>query len=255
MDSYLFWTTGERAIHLVWKKAAKWMKKACKFSFWSPLAFTVNFSQLETQSLLSISLAYIRATPLTSDNFSGCRALWDRTEFGQYCLFFCCFTGTMDCFLFGRLIGWHRADDCGQPVWCGKQKQSKCQNSWWARKKKNHEHCGKQNDGKELEPSTKFQRKSHLVLTFGWNQIWKGFPSHLVPERPREQSVVVSFHDNEEQGHVSSFPCPIPVQVHPQTHLVAVLCSVESWKSELFVSKASFGEKKDTVSVLALGKR
>lgn len=76
--------------------------------------------------------------------------------------------------------------------------------------------------------STKFQRKSHLVLTFGWDQIWKGFPSHLVPERPREQSVVVSFHDNEEQGHVSSFPCPIPVQVHPQTHLVAVLCSVES---------------------------
>lgn len=73
-----------------------------------------------------------------------------------------------------------------------------------------------------------FRGRVTLCCFFGWDQMWKGFPSYLVPERPREQSVVISFHDNEEQGQVGSFPCPIPVQVHPQAHLVAIFCSVES---------------------------
>lgn len=80
---------------------------------------------------------------------------------------------------------------------------------------------------KSTQLPQKLQGKSHLVLAFGWDQMWEGFPSYLVPEGPREQSVVISFHDNEEQGHVGSLPCPIPVQVHPQTHLVAILGSVE----------------------------
>jgi len=56
----------------------------------------------------------------------------------------------------------------------------------------------------------------------------KGCSSYLVSERPWEQSIVVSFHDNKEQGHVGSFSCPIPIQINPQTDLVAILRSVES---------------------------
>lgn len=83
-------------------------------------------------------------------------------------------------------------------------------------------------DVEKHSTATKLQRKSHLVLSCGWDQMWEGLPSYLVPEGPREQSVVVSLHDNEEQGQVGPFPCPIPVQVHPQTHLIAIFCSVES---------------------------
>lgn len=60
------------------------------------------------------------------------------------------------------------------------------------------------------------------------DQVQKRRPSHLVSERPRQQSIVVSFHDNKEQGHVGPFAGPVPVQIHPQTDLVAVLCCVKS---------------------------
>lgn len=83
-------------------------------------------------------------------------------------------------------------------------------------------------DVEKHSTATKLQRKSHKVLSCFWGQMWGGFPSYLVPEGPREQSVVLSLHDNKEQGQVGSLPCPIPVQVHPQTHLVAIFGSVES---------------------------
>lgn len=68
-------------------------------------------------------------------------------------------------------------------------------------------------------------------------------PFYLVPERPREQSIVVSFHDHKEEGYVGSFSHPIPIQINPQAHLVAILCSVERWKSQRFISKASSANK------------
>lgn len=42
---------------------------------------------------------------------------------------------------------WHKADDCAQPIWCGKQSQSHCQTIWLSLKEKKHEYCGKENSG------------------------------------------------------------------------------------------------------------
>lgn len=79
----------------------------------------------------------------------------------------------------------------------------------------------------------KLKRKRPLVFTsrsrgLMLDRVQKRRPSYLVSERPRQQSIVVSFHDNKEQGHVGPFAGPIPVQIHPQTDFVAVLRCVKS---------------------------
>lgn len=51
---------------------------------------------------------------------------------------------------------------------------------------------------------------------------------YLVFERPWKQSIIVPFHDNEEQGHVCSFSCTIAIQINPQADFVAIFSSVES---------------------------
>ena len=51
---------------------------------------------------------------------------------------------------------------------------------------------------------------------------------YLLVEGPFEQSVTQSPHHHKEQGQVAATPCPISVQIDPQTHLVAVLTRVES---------------------------
>lgn len=51
---------------------------------------------------------------------------------------------------------------------------------------------------------------------------------YLVPERPRQQSIILPSHDHDEEGQVGPLPRPIPVQVEPQAQLVSVLGGVES---------------------------
>ena len=51
---------------------------------------------------------------------------------------------------------------------------------------------------------------------------------YLVPERPRQQSIVLPFHDHDEEWQVGPLSCPIAIQVESQAQLVAVLGSVES---------------------------
>lgn len=102
--------------------------------------------------------------------------------------------------------------------------------------------------------SPELQRNPHLVLT--WRSgfpLGSNSPSYLVSERPWEQSIVVSFHYDEEQGHVGSLPCPIPVEIHSQTDLVAIPGSVESWKAALCISKASL-EKRTQSAFCLMGK-
>jgi len=50
---------------------------------------------------------------------------------------------------------------------------------------------------------------------------------YLLAERPFEQSVTLSPHDDEEQREVSSPTRPVAVQIQPQTHLVAVFAGVK----------------------------
>lgn len=53
---------------------------------------------------------------------------------------------------------------------------------------------------------------------------------YLLVERPFEQSVALSPHHHKEQGQVAATPSPIPIQVDPQAHLVAVFTGVEGWR-------------------------
>lgn len=53
--------------------------------------------------------------------------------------------------------------------------------------------------------------------------------SHLLVEGPLQQSITQSSHHHKEKRQVTATPCPVPIQVDPQTHLIAVFTGVECW--------------------------
>lgn len=62
--------------------------------------------------------------------------------------------------------------------------------------------------------------------------------SYLLVEGPLQQSITQSSHHHKEKRQVTATPCPVPIQVDPQTHLIAVFTGVEGcWgKTDIFFS-------------------
>lgn len=54
---------------------------------------------------------------------------------------------------------------------------------------------------------------------------------YLLIERPLEECVAVSPHHHKKQRQVGAAARPVPVQVDPKAHLVAILTSVKGWKT------------------------
>jgi len=74
-------------------------------------------------------------------------------------------------------------------------------------------------------------RKLRWVATSGTAPGTAALPrTYLLVEGPPQERVVGSFHHHEEEGQVGPTPGAVPVQVHAQTHLVAVLARVESYR-------------------------
>lgn len=85
-----------------------------------------------------------------------------------------------------------------------------------------------------IPPSTKTDKKESISAL--WTREVCSF--YLVSEGPWKQSIIFPFHDNKEQRDMCSLPCPIAIQINPQTDFVAIFRSVESWKLELVVRQA-----------------
>lgn len=65
---------------------------------------------------------------------------------------------------------------------------------------------------------------------------------YLVPERPWQQSIVLPFHDHDEERQVGPLSRSVAIQVEPQAQLVAILGRVESCSVEVRVSTEAAGE-------------
>ncbi len=71
-------------------------------------------------------------------------------------------------------------------------------------------------------------------------------PSYLLTERPFEQRVALSPHDDKEQWKVCPSTRPVAVQIQPQTHFVSVFAGVK--RCEEMKKKNPECEQPETVS-------
>lgn len=78
----------------------------------------------------------------------------------------------------------------------------------------------------------------HVLRVGDLEQCGDARSAYLLTERPLEQSVTLSPHDDEEQRKVRSSSRSITVQVQPQTHFVSIFTGVKCCEDEKQTTEA-----------------